>query len=135
MTGYEPNDWFGLAGLAILAIAGMVGAAITARAAHKSVTKVGEQVADVQIKVSAVKDQVQNDHPISPNLRDDLDEIRDLIKDMRDRQADQGRDIRGMRQDMGEMRGEAREDRHNLSDLEVRLNAFIRREHPDADPL
>lgn len=58
-----------------------------------------------------------------------------VLEEIQTRQNDQGRDIGGIRRDVGGLRGELREDRSNLPDLETRINGFIHREHPGADPL
>lgn len=56
--------------------------------------------------LKAVKDQVKNGH--GTNLRDDIDELRDLL---RDGLGDLRRDVAGIRQDIGGIRGELRAER------------------------
>lgn len=107
-------------------------------------------------KVDVVRGEVKNDHGDDQNLRDQIDRmerqqtrmveaITDLtgtVAEVRGRQIDHGLDIGGIRDDIGGLRGEVRQDRQdaardrrNLSDFEARVQGFIRREHPGADPL
>lgn len=99
--------------------------------------------------LEAIRHQVENDHGDDENMRDQIDRIEArqndlaqlfeslgiILKEIKDRQDDHGRDIRGMRDDMGGLRGEDRDIKKDHSDLVRRINAFIRREHPGADPL
>ncbi|WP_142282890.1 DUF2746 domain-containing protein [Mycobacterium aquaticum] len=118
------------------------------------------QIDKVGADVKAVKRQVNNDHPEEENLRDQLDRMEAAQKaerasreaaqkrtdekldelnrrqaEMRERQIDHGQDISGIRDDVGSLRGEDRQIKQEHTDLVRRLNAFIRREHPGADPL
>ena len=115
---YEPDDTVGLLGLLIIGLPATLAA-------------IGTIV--IGAKTEAIHEQTVNTH--DTNMRDDLDEIRDMVKVISARQIDQGRDIRGLRTDVGELRGEDRDARAAHDDLVRRLNAFIRREHPGADPL
>lgn len=128
---YEPDDIIGVAGLLVIGLPSTIGAVLAGIAlvrqsrSEKKVDTVAAGVAETNRSV--------NRRPTS--ARDDLDEIRAIVKDVSDRQVEHGRDIRGIRTDIGEMRGEARQDRQNLADLEGRVTRFARREHPGADPL
>lgn len=100
-------------------------------------------------QLAAVRDQVVNSYPqTGPNLRDDVDAIKAeqaraaergelimaVLSSIRDEQVETRRDIGGLRGDIGLVRGEAREDRRNLADLEGRINTFAKREHPGVPP-
>ncbi|RWZ52943.1 DUF2746 domain-containing protein [Labedella phragmitis] len=72
-------------------------------------------------KVNAIRHQVKNDH--SSNLRDDLDTVlaqskttHAAVERLEDVQQTHGRDIRGLRSDIGELRGADREIRRELED-------------------
>lgn len=143
----------------IAAIAGTATAVITVRGQRKGKDKrqedravldeVSKKVTDVTTDVKAVRRQVNNDHPEEENLRDQMDYMQrqndlltDLIKgqntvleEIKSRQDDHGRDIRGIRTDVGQLRGSDRVIKEEHDDLVRRLNGFIRREHPGADPL
>ncbi|OMB83308.1 hypothetical protein A5746_30315 [Mycolicibacterium conceptionense] len=86
-------------------------------------------------KTNEIHEQTVNDHGMKSNMRDDIDEIRELVKDISDRQVDQGRDIRGLRKDVGELRGEDRTAAEAQREFERRVQAAFRREHPEAPPL
>ncbi|MFA5607165.1 MAG: hypothetical protein WDA07_08255, partial [Leucobacter sp.] len=90
-------------------------------------------VREIRDNARIIRGEVKNDHPDDTNLRDDVDGIRYLVKDVSDRQIAHGHDIRGIRSDVGELRGQHRQDRRDLADLETRIQQFIRREHPGAD--
>lgn len=135
---FDPSDGIDLAGMLIVAAPAIIAAigtivvgVITVRGQKKGAARAGK----IDAKTNEIHEQTVNDHITKSNLRDDIDEIRDLVKVMSDRQVDQSRDIRGLRQDVGELRGEDRAARTEHDDLVRRLNAFIRREHPGADPL
>lgn len=100
-------------------------------------------------KVDVIKGEIKNDHPDDANLRDQVDrieiiatdlkavveDVRDLASETRDRFGDVADDISGLRKDVGGIRGETRNVRDDHTGLVRRLNDFIRREHPGADPL
>ena len=105
VTPYNPDDWIDILGL-FLMVVGVVGAAgapawITTRR-HKAMS------ADLAV----VKDQVKNNH--TSNLRCDLDDI-----------ADQ---LRGLRSDVGQLRGELREERHDRIAADDQINQHIKLE-------
>lgn len=143
---YNPDDTTDLIGLALIfvvpasvaAIASIVGAVITVRGQRKGAVRwKGDRK-----MLTDVHKQTVNDHPEEENFREQVDRIEATQRlmcrqfgEIRDWQVEHGHDIRGLRQDLGAMRGDLRTDRGNLSDLETRINAFIRREHPGADPL
>lgn len=121
---------------------------VIAQAAAK-VDTVSAKVDVVRQDVQVVRGEVKNDHPDNENLRDQLDRMEHqnklltnmvvaqgaMLQEIQDRQDDQGREIRGLRQDVGGLHGEDRAAQSAHNDLVRRLNAFIRREHPGADPL
>lgn len=143
---YNPDDTTDLIGLALIfvvpasiaAVASIVGAVITVRGQRKGAARwKGDRK-----MLTDVHRQAVNDHPPDQNLREQIDRMeakQDLlgnqVGEVRQWQVEHGRDMRGVREDLGAMRGELRTDRGNLSDLETRINGFIRREHPGADPL
>lgn len=142
---FNPDDSIDLAGLLIVGLPATISAigvivvgVLTIRGQKKGAARAGK----IDAKTKEIHEQTVNDHAAKSNMRDDIDETRDLVKEMRelvkdisDRQVSQGHDIRGLRKDIGELRGEDRAAHANHADLVRRLNAFIRREHPDADPL
>lgn len=157
---YNPDDTTDLIGLALIyaapalvaAVAGVATAVITVRGQSKGKERREKDMAvlkDVSANIQAVKRQVNNDHPEEDNLRDQMDRVErqnelltELIQgqntvlgEIKSRQNDHGRDIRGIRTDVGQLRGEDRIMKEEHDDLVRRLNGFIRREHPDADPL
>ena len=130
MTGwYNSDSWMDIVDhlllvLGVLSVA-VATAAVPVWISNHKATKT--ELAKNAKTLEAIRYQVENDHPDS-NLRESIDELRDLLKE-------QGQDIRGIRKDMGEMRGEARDDRGNLRELEQRIQDFVKREHPGAGPL
>lgn len=133
---FNPDDGIDLAGMLIVALPATIAAIGTVIVGVLTVRgqKAGRTRArKIDAKTDAIHEQTVNTH--NTNMRDDLDEIRDTVKVISARQIDQGRDIRGLRTDVGELRCEDRDARAAHDDLVRRLNAFIRREHPGADPL
>ena len=135
---FNPDDGIDLAGMFIVALPSIIAAVgviilnvITVRGQKRGRARAKRTDA----KTDEIHEQTVNDHRGRSNMRDDLDEIRDMVKEVSDRQIGQTRDIRGLREDVGELRGEDRAAHANHADLVRRLNAFIRREHPGADPL
>ncbi|UTN93224.1 membrane protein [Mycobacterium Phage Sunflower1121] len=110
-----PGDWFGLAGLAVVNIAGLVTIWLKARGTHRTMDTVREHVA--------------NSH--TTNLRDDIDGLRDAIGGVRDHLGDVTRDIGGVRADVGQLRGEVRDDRAHahgrMSSVERKIDELSRR--------
>lgn len=116
------------------------------RAGRKSDRKVLDDVAE---KVEVVRGEVKNDHPDEANLRDQIDRMEyglesvlGFMHETQQRHISLTRDIGGIRddvggirKDVGELRGADRAARADHDDLVRRLNGFIRREHPGADPL
>ena len=80
--------------------------------------------------VAEMKSQVVNSHGDRPdqNLRVQLDRIEA-------RQHSTAGDIRGLRTDFGDLRGEVRDARRDHRDFEARVHTAYRREHPGAQPL
>ncbi|OCB42130.1 hypothetical protein A5721_28895 [Mycobacterium vulneris] len=134
----DPSDGIDLLGMLIVIIPSTIAAigtvvvgVLTVRGQKKGAARAGQ----IDAKTNEIHEQTVNDHGAKSNMRDDIDEIRELVKDISDRQVDQGRDIRGLRTDIGELRGEDRSARSAQAEFERRVHAFIRREHPGADPL
>lgn len=67
-------------------------------------------------EVKAVRGQVENSH--DTNLRDDIDEIREMV---RDGMADIRSDISGIRKDIGGLRGELRTEREERIESDARI--------------
>lgn len=135
---FDPSDGIDLLGMLITitpsiiaAIGVIIVGVLTVRGQKKGAARAGK----IDAKTNEIHEQTVNDHRGKSNMRDDVDEIRDLLKAVSDRQISQGHDIRGLRTDVGELRGEDRAAQTEHDDLVRRLNAFIRREHPGADPL
>lgn len=136
---YDPVDSVDLIGLflifglpALIAAAGtIIGIWLTARGQKKGAA----QARKMDAKTTEIHEQTVNDHAAKSNMRDDIDEIRNIVRDIADRQTANNHDIRGIRSDVGDLRGADRAGRKDHDDLVRRLNAFIRREHPGADPL
>lgn len=135
---FDPSDGIDLLGMLITitpsiiaAIGVIIVGVLTVRGQKKGAARAGK----IDAKTNEIHEQTVNDHRGKSNMRDDVDEIRDLLKAVSDRQISQGHDIRGLRTDVGELRGEDRAARTEHDDLVRRLNVFIRREHPGADPL
>ncbi|WAY18381.1 DUF2746 domain-containing protein [Mycolicibacterium fortuitum] len=135
ITSYNPDDGIDLLGLLIIWGVPTLGTIIVGWLTVRGQMQGRARARKIDAKTTEIHEQTVNDHITKSNLRDDIDEIRDLVKVMSDRQVDQSRDIRGLRKDVGELRGEDRAARTEHDDLVRRLNAFIRREHPGADPL
>ena len=135
---YNPDDGIDLLGMAIdnlPAIISAVGVIIVGIITVRGQKRGRARARRTDAMTDEIHAQTVNDHISKSNLRDDIDEIRDLVKDMSDRQIAYGHDIRGIRADVGELRGADRDANTAHTDLVRRLNAFIRREHPGADPL
>lgn len=135
---FNPDDGIDLLGMAIdnlPAIISAVGVIIVGIITVRGQKRGRARARRTDAMTDEIHAQTVNDHISKSNLRDDIDEIRDLVKDMSDRQIAYGHDIRGIRADVGELRGADRDANTAHTDLVRRLNAFIRREHPGADPL
>ncbi|SRX93547.1 hypothetical protein MSP7336_01785 [Mycobacterium shimoidei] len=78
---------------------------------HFQVGKVDKKVDQVCEHTGEIRQQVHNTHPMQPNLRDDIDYLKRVVTNVADVQVDHGRDIRGLRQDLGGLRGELRDER------------------------
>ncbi|OIN79785.1 DUF2746 domain-containing protein [Mycobacterium malmoense] len=90
-----PTDWIALAGLTLLL------------ASNAWQTWQGSRT---QKRVDKVDKQVSNGH-FETNLRDDIDGIKSMV-------TTQSRDIRGLREDIGGLRGELRDERQARGELE-----------------
>lgn len=132
-----PDTLIGLAALVIVTVSTLVTARITARQ-----RAIGSDV-------TAVRGQVENGHA-EVNLREQLDTMQQQIASLgtataaveqkitrlhgatRDTLDDVQRDIRGIRQDVGGIRGELRDERtaRSAADREMERRV-VRLEHPD----
>ena len=117
-----PRGGIELAGLAIITIGGVIHLLIQQRAGNKRLREVHEQTV--------------NDHKSKSNMRDDLDttrdatlashdvvsEIRDITRDMQERQMAQGREIFGLRTDMTGIRTDMTGLRTDVTGVNDRLS-------------
>lgn len=123
MTPIEVDSYWDLAGLLIVGIVVVISAVVPAWIAAR-------RTAGLHSDVVEMKKQVVNGHGDDPdqNLRIQLDRIEA-------RQDAAAADIRGLRKDFGELRGEVRDARSDHRDFEKRVHTAYRREHPGAQPL
>lgn len=119
------------------------------RSTRSQIKDVSDMLCDVKGSTDIARTELRNDRPPEQNLRNQIDHLQrqneiltELVKgqntvldEIRSRQNGHGRDIRGIRADVGQLRGEDRVIKDEHDDLVRRLNGFIRREHPGADPL
>lgn len=128
---YEPDNGTGLIGLLIIGLPSTIAATLSGWALVRQKR--------IEAGVQATNKQVVNGHADADPLRKDLDtkfaQLGSKIDGLDGLVRTQGRDIGGIREDVGMIRGEAREDRQNLAQLEGRIAKFVRREHPGAEPL
>jgi len=117
-----PTNWIGVVGLLLLLILPpLLAAGTTLLVGRRTQRKVGDvqsTVDSTQSTVDTVNNQVTNRH--ETNLRDDLSAVMEML-------ADHGRDIRGIRQDIGDLRGELRGERQARNDLEGAVDRRIDR--------
>lgn len=149
---FDPSDGIDLLGMLIVIIPSTVSAILAGwvgiltvkgqRRGRERREEDREVLDDMAGKVDVVKREVRNDHGDDQNLRDQIDrmeqaltDLTGVVEEVRGRQIHHGRDIGGIRADVGELRGADRDARADHDDLVRRLNSFIRREHPGADPL
>lgn len=135
---FDPSDGIDLLGMLITitpsiiaAIGVIIVGVLTVRGQKKGAARAGK----IDAKTNEIHEQTVNDHRGKSNMRDDVDEIRDLLKAVSDRQISQGHDIRGLRTDVGELRGEDRNAARAQREFEQRVQAAFRREHPGSPPL
>ncbi|WP_263988114.1 DUF2746 domain-containing protein [Mycolicibacterium fluoranthenivorans] len=131
LTPFNPDSWMDVVVLIVLGILGLSATVVPLWLKAKS----------TQSQVAEIHEQTVNDHGDEVNLRVQLDRMEQsqLLLDermvsMASQQDEAAADIRGFRKDFGELRGEMREDRGNLRDLERRVTGFARRVHPDQIP-
>lgn len=117
MTPYNPDDWLDLLGLLIAAMAIVGAAGIPSWITTKRQRALSSDMAQV-------KDQVKNGHPT--NLRDDLDSIKRAVAEVREHQWELSRDVSGVRTDIGQLRGELRDERTARIDADDQLNQHIK---------
>lgn len=108
---YEPKTWLGLVGLFVaICIPALIAATpgLISLWRNRSLPEIAAETKDAAV---AVKDQVANNH-LDRNLRDDIDRVIHITE------ATQ-RDIRGLRDDMGQMRGDLREERETRASADA----------------
>lgn len=156
---YQPDDLIDVLGLLvsnapaiIAAIAGCSALVVAIRGQKKGVARWKRD----RKLLDDVHKQTVNDHAEEDNFREQVDRMEAMQKrqeaaqkrteekidalnqrqaEMRELQIDHGKDIGGIRDDVGQLRGSDRVIKEEHDDLVRRLNGFIRREHPGADPL
>lgn len=103
--GVGADSWMDLAALTIAAVGGWGTAYITSHfSSRKHVTAVNKSVDAVEAKLAGVEEQVVNSH--ETNLRDDVDRAVRGVEYLVDRFADAMRDLRGIREEMSDLRKE-----------------------------
>lgn len=120
MTPIDINDPLDLVGLLIVGAVLVLVACLPAWITTRKTRALHDDVAEI-------KDQTVNGHG-DQNMRVQLDRIEA-------RQDDSVADMRGLRKDFGELRGEVRDARRDHHDFEARVHTAYRREHPGAQPL
>lgn len=108
MNGAElPTTIIGLASLVIVTVGGLIHLRWQQRTTSQ--------------QISEVHRQVRNDHPESPNLRDDMDDIRAIVRDIQDHTIGQGRDLTAIRVDVSGVRHELHDeiDRSKSADKQI----------------
>lgn len=145
---YQPDDMIDVLGILISNLPAII-AAIAGCSALVVAIRSSRKGAEDRKVLDDIHKQAVNDHPEDENMRDQLDRMEatqkrqgGLLSALNQRSMAQGRDIGGLREDVGAvrddvggLRGELRDDRGNLRDLEGRVNGFIRRVHPNEDPI
>lgn len=116
MTPINADDWFDILGLIIVGLVIIAAAAIPAWFAARSQRALRDQVQSVENQI--------NNKPT--NLRDDLNDALVILRGVRDRQTEQGRDIKGIREDIGEIRGELRDERGARIELQRQVDQLHR---------
>lgn len=86
MTPWNPDSWMDVAALVILALITTGGATLTTVVARRHGKTLG-----------AIENQVTNDHPDKPNLRDDIDKLTALVTEGF---SETRKDIHGLREEM-----------------------------------
>ncbi|MDQ2636161.1 MAG: hypothetical protein M3Y83_04690 [Actinomycetota bacterium] len=129
MTGEPPTTVIGLLALIIVTLGGIVHLRI-----QQQITS--RQVRDSAGKIDEMHEQTVNDHQQQSNLREDLDttrdatiashdvvsEIREIARDMQERQMAQGREIFGLRTDITGVRTDVSGLRTDVSAVNERLH-------------
>nr|WP_046286992.1 hypothetical protein [Mycobacterium sp. UM_NZ2] len=146
MTGL-PTTLIELAGYALVVVAPIAGGLIKiqlelkkdrahAKATRAEVTATRAEVRDAVGKINEVHEQTVNDHLSKSNLRDDLDtardattathdrvgEIREIARDIQERQMAQGRELGGLRADMNGVRADMTGIRTDITGVSKELH-------------
>lgn len=135
MTGGElPTTIISLAGLVILVVVPVLGGLIRIRMQQSITSK----------QLREVHEQTVNEHAQKSNLRDDIDLIRDIVRDIQDRQIAQSRHIMGLLSDIASVRAditavsrELHDERHRSIEVDQQLWQAVleRSEKPTASIL
>lgn len=134
---YEPSGWFGLGGYIVVGVVVVLVAAIGAWRGSKAIRQVSGDVRQVSGDVGAVRTQVENDH--DSNMRDDLDRairlmelntattnlISEQLGEVHRHLTAHGRDIGGLRTEIGGLRGELRDEREDRREDRRELERLI----------
>ncbi|MFT3662004.1 MAG: hypothetical protein QM809_11545 [Gordonia sp. (in: high G+C Gram-positive bacteria)] len=112
------DTWFEFVyylGVLIVVVVAAYLAAVGVRRARENHT-----IAAQNLEVStAVCDQVKNSH--DSNLRDDVDALSDKLDTALDLLREHGKDVRGLRTDVGELRGAHRTNERDITGLSKRV--------------
>lgn len=144
------DDWYDVAGLAIITIGGWLTTLLTIWVGQKrhasTVEELGKDVAGAKEDLGVVRSQVENSH--QTNLRVDIDGVREIalatqasvelvaraMGELKDHVVSHGRDIGGLREEIGGVRGELRQVREDSQrdrvELERRVTDVVLRTQP-----
>lgn len=141
LIGNTPSDQVSLEGaiisgvcVIIAALLGLIAGQGVMQRHHAKKSRAAAEIAaenteKVKEETVLIREQVQNTH--ETNLRDDLDDLTNLIQEMskkQDRQYEQSqRDIGGLRQELRQVREDQTEDRKTTHSALAGLAKLIRR--------
>jgi hypothetical protein len=99
------------------------------------------EISEVKDKISQVQGQVVNGHSDAPPMRADIDSVligvnllAEKVEGLSDLVRNHGKDISGVRDDVGQLREEVRDVRHDHGTLERRILTWAKRERPHGEP-
>lgn len=99
------------------------------------------EITDVKEKLSQVQGQVVNGHSDAPPMRADIDSVllgvnllSEKVEGLTDLVRNHGKDISGVREDVGQLREEVRDVRHDHGTLERRMLTWTKRQRPQGEP-
>lgn len=103
---FNPDSWMDVVAILTLGVLGVITAGLplwfTAR-------KAANTAVATSAKVTEIHEQTVNDHCDQANLRVQLDRMEKRIEDIASQADDTSADVRGMRKDVGGLRGEIRD--------------------------